>query len=324
VQNTHYKKRVAVLRGGPSSEYDVSMNTGVSVIKTLSHLPYSIKEIVVTKNGEWLVNGFVRQPIQALLDVDVVFNALHGTYGEDGSLQRVLEPLALPFTGSSSYVSALTVNKFLAKEYLKKNQIDVLLPPHMKVSKQEDAGIMKITQTITDLFGPEYVVKPINGGSSIGIAYADQSNLYTAISRVLNSCEQVLVEKRIIGKEATVGILENFREQKYYQLPAAEICLGETVVGDTNTPQILCPGRFSKIEKEKLAKAAKDIHQIFNLQQYSASDFIVATDGIYFLETNSLPKLSEESSFVSALNAVGGTYSELLVHLIETATYKVV
>jgi D-alanine-D-alanine ligase len=112
-------KRVAVLRGGPSEEYSVSMLSGNAVLKALRDSDYPHKDIVITKKGEWLEEGFVKSPEQALEAVDVVFVALHGSYGEDGQVQRILQRKGIPFTGSRALSSAVAFNKELAKNTMR-------------------------------------------------------------------------------------------------------------------------------------------------------------------------------------------------------------
>ena len=124
-----------------------------------------------------------------------------------------------------------------------------------------------------------------------------------------------------------MGILENFRNTRYYVLPEVEIVppadnkfFSAEVKYNGATNEIV-PGRFSRTEKQALANAAALIHQALNLQQYSRSDFIVANDGIYFLEVNTLPGLTSESLFPKSVNAVGSNYNELVKHLVETAVF---
>lgn len=323
--NTSFKKRVAVLRGGPSLEYEISMQTGEGVIKALSGSQCVVKDITISKSGEWLLNGFVKQPMHALLDVDVVFVALHGDYGEDGVVQRVLERLSIPYTGSGPYASALAMNKVLTKEHIKKYDSTIKMAPHMKLTKSSIQNILHVTKMISESFGPEYFIKPVSGGSSIGTVLANQASLFQSITASLEKNDEIVVEKRIKGKEATVGILENFRGQKYYQLPAIEIIPPATTtffsaeVKYTGETEEICPGRFSKNEKEQLLENAQTIHTALGLRQYSRSDFIVADDGIYFLEVNTLPGLTEQSLFPKSMVAVGSDYSSLVTHLIETA-----
>ena len=146
-----------------------------------------------------------------------------------------------------------------------------------------------------------------------------------ALEKALQENGEVIVEKRIVGKEATVGILENFRNEKYYQFPAIEIVPPENAsffsadVKYTGETQEICPGRFHDSEKEALLKAAKEVHELLGLRQYSRSDFIVAEDGVYFLEVNTLPGLTPNSLFPKAMDAVGSSYNELVAHLVDNA-----
>lgn len=199
------------------------------------------------------------------------------------------------------------------------------MAPHIKITKEYIANVSLLVQNVCELFGPEYVIKPIGGGSSIGVVMANQSNLLALVLSSLEECNEIIVEQRIVGKEATVGILEDFREQKYYQLPPVEIVppasatfFNAEVKYNGQTEEI-CPGRFSKDEKSKLLEMAQEVHDVLGLRQYSRSDFIVAADGIYFLEVNTLPGLTSESLFPKSMEAVGSSYKELVLHLLETA-----
>lgn len=322
--NTSYKKRVAVLRGGPSAEYDVSMQTGLGVISALRDSSYEVKDITISKRGEWLVHGFVKQPESALIDIDVVFIALHGAYGEDGTVQRILERLCIPYTGSDSYASAIAMNKALTKEYLKKNSESIKMAPHLKLTKSGVSNLAQTIESIGELFGPEYVIKPVGGGSSIGTVLSNRSNLLKAVQNAFLTNDEILVEQRILGKEATVGILENFRDTEYYQLPAIEIVPPPSAsffsadVKYSGETQEICPGRFSKDEKMELSLLAEEVHRLLRLRQYSRSDFIISEDGIYFLEVNTLPGLTSQSLFPKSMEAVGSSYKELVNHLIHT------
>ena len=318
------RTRVAVLRGGPSSEYDVSMQTGAKVISTLQESPYFVKDVVVTKNAEWLVNGLVRKPEQVLMDVDVVFIALHGSYGEDGEVQRELERLRVPYTGSNPFSSNIAMSKALTKAMLREQGIK--MPKHMRLTRNGVTDVARTAQSIATLFGPNYFVKPEKGGSSINTYLVKtELELPQVIKKALEESEDILVEERIIGKEATVGILENYRDEVLYQLPPVEIIPPERsgffaadvkYSGETDER---CPGNFSRQEKDELSRLAKQVHQALKLSHYSRSDFIVANDGIYFLEVNTLPGLTPESLFPKAVDAVGGSYQELIAHLITLA-----
>ena len=320
---------VGVLRGGPSVEYDVSVQTGAGVLTALKDLHIQSKDIVISRDGQWLVNGFVKNPEQALVGVDLVFISLHGAYGEDGTVQRLLERLSIPYTGSGPYAAAIAMNKELTKGHLK--ELKIKTPQHMRVTKNGVTDATQTAQSIGALFGTKYVVKPTSGGSSIGTKIAENvQELGSVITELLQVNDDLLVEEYIQGTEATVGVLENYREQALYHLPAVEILPSKTslffdaVAKYDGSTQEICPGRFKKEDKDEMARAALGVHTALQLQHYSRSDFIVSPKGVYFLEVNTLPGLTSESLFPKAMDAVGGQYNELILHLITQASARAV
>lgn len=318
------RTHIAVLRGGPSDEYEISFQTGAGVLQALRETDFVTHDIVVTKQGEWLVDGRIRTPQDALLAIDVVFNAMHGAYGEDGQLQRILERLGIPYTGSTAFASSVAINKALTKEMLRTHGIK--MAPHMRVTRDGVFNRNKIAHSITELFGPKYVIKPLRSGSSIGTQVAHTtSELVAALERGFAQYDELIVEQYISGKEATVGVLEGYRDQDFYTLPEIEIAspyqseIFDTTAKYTSITEKHCPGRFTRDHKDELARVAKTAHQVLGLRHYSRTDMIVADDGIYFLEINTLPGLTPTSLVPKALAAVGGTYLELILHLISQA-----
>jgi len=311
--------RVAVVRGGPSEEHDVSMRTGDSVISALKNSEFVVSDIVVSRAGEWLQHGRVWDPIQILQSVDVVFIALHGAYGEDGKIQRYLDTHSIPYTGSKAYPSSVAFNKALTKDYL--NRHDIKLAPHLYAAKENISDPFKFAEATSGVFDGPFVIKPVTGGSSVGIVIAkNTTELALALEKLFQTYDNLLVEKRIIGKEATIGVINNFREKLIYTLPPVEI-IPKTEFFDyqakyDGTTMEVCPGCFSSEEKSALAQAATLVHNELGLSQYSRSDFIVAADGVYFLEVNTLPGLTTESLFPKALEAVGVSYSGFVQHLL--------
>ncbi len=316
---------VAVLRGGPSEEYAISMQTGAGVLEALSDSPLQTKDIIITRNGQWLCGGYEKEPEQALFGVDVVFIALHGAYGEDGTVQRILERFNIPYTGSAPYASALAMNKVLAKDHLKDHGIK--MGKHMRVTKEGVADPFVTAEGIARIFGPRYVVKPVSGGSSIGTTIAENPHMLgKVLKETLPEHDDLIVEELITGREATVGILENFRNEPLYKMPVIEIVPPKEAgffaaeVKYTGETEEICPGRFTKSEKAELARVAQEVHSTLGLRHYSRSDFIVTDDGIYFLEVNTLPGFTSQSLYPKAMQAVGGTFPELVTHLIRQAT----
>jgi len=299
------------------------MRTGSEVLSALNRQNVPATDIIVNKQGEWVVHGFVKDPSSALMAADVVFVALHGAYGEDGSVQRILDRVGIPYTGSRAYPSSLAMNKILSKDVLR--AAGVKIAPHMRVNR-EHSDVRRVAASLDSLFGPSFVVKPVNGGSSIDTYIVHgMHELVRALQESFKKRSEVLVEKYIKGKEATVGVVEGLRGTPHYVLPTVEIVpppahgffdYEAKYGGQTDE---ICPGRFSRFEKEALEEAALKAHRQLGLSQYSRSDFIVANDGIYYLETNTLPGLTRESLVPKALNAIGHPYDDFVLHLISSA-----
>lgn len=317
-------KRVAVLRGGPSSEYDVSLRSGAAVLEALRQLEYPHKDIVITKKGEWLDSGFVKAPEKALEAVDVVFIALHGAYGEDGQVQRILQRLQLPFTGSDAFSSGVAFNKELTKESLREH--GVKMAKHRTVTKTSLQNLHAEMEGILSELGSELFIKPIGGGSSVGARYLPHADaLHTALQELLQDHDSLMVEEFIRGREATVGVISQFRDEDLYVLPVIEIVppggapFFSYDVKYNGTTQEIVPGRFSYHEKAKLSEAASLVHQALHCDHYSRCDFIVRDGEPYFLEINTLPGLTSESLFPKAAAAVGLEFNDLVKHLVETS-----
>jgi len=317
-------KRIAVLRGGPSEEYAVSMLSGNAVLKALRDSDQPHKDIVVTKKGEWLEDGFVKTPDKALEAVDVVFIALHGAYGEDGQVQRILQRKGIPFTGSRALASAIAFNKELTKNTMRPHGLK--MPRHRRIHRSE---LDRLDEEISHIFtevGKELFVKPLNNGSSLGARHIPHKEaLKDALEDLLGTYEQVLVEEFIRGREATVGVMNHFRNESVYVLPVIEIIPpngGPVFTHEhkySGKTQEIVPGRFSYHEKAKLSEAAALVHNIIDCDHYSRSDFIVRDGEVYFLEVNTLPGLTTESLFPKAAAAVGLNFTDLISHLIEIA-----
>ncbi len=313
--------RVAVLRGGPSDEYPISLETGAGVLAALDRSRFDPIDIVITKRGEWLIDGRERLPEQVLHAVDVVFNALHGAYGEDGTVQRILDRYKVKYTGSKALASGIAMNKGLTKDMLKDTGIK--MAPHMIVRRDALHDVHAISNKIVDRFGPQYVIKPVSSGSSVGtMMVKNPALLPQALTDALKNFEEVIVEARIEGREATCGVVENYRDTALYALPPIEIVppphaeFFDREVKYSGETEEICPSRFNHETKATLEAWAKLAHETLDLSQYSRSDFIVAPDGIYFLEVNTLPGLTPNSLLPKAILAVGGTYKDFITHLL--------
>jgi D-alanine-D-alanine ligase len=316
------KKKVGVLRGGPSSEYDVSLKSGKSVIDGLADR-YEVLDIYIDKEGIWHYLGIPVKPERIFKMVDVIFNALHGAYGEDGTVQKLLDYFKIPYTGSTALASAVGMNKVLSKNVYKNHNIKT--PLHTTISKENNSPteILRIFKT----FPMPAVVKPVNGGSSVGTAIAKTlADLELAITDALKYSDQAIIEEFIAGKEATCGVVDNFRNENVYALLPVEIRKPtDSAFFDYNAKysgqsQEICPGNFTEVEKRMVQQMAQEAHKTLGLRHYSRSDFIIHPKrGVYILETNTLPGLTGESLMPKSLAAIGCSLPDFLDHLIKLA-----
>jgi D-alanine--D-alanine ligase len=312
-----HKLRVGVLRGGPSPEYDVSLKTGQTVLTALPKDTYDVKDIFIDKQGKWHLRGLGVSNTRALDQVDVVFNALHGTYGEDGTIQRYLDTHGMPYTGSPALGSAIAMNKALAK--------DNLGEAPCKCARHKVFNAMLVEDDIRELFHSFNIpmfVKPLTGGSSIATTRATSyEELKRAIATALSESDYIIIEEAIRGREATVAVVEHFRDEELYGFPPIEIVYEKDRFFDyRNKYEIetreLCPAPFERGVTEALIESAKHVHKMLGLRDYSRSDFMVTRNAIYFLEVNTLPGLTPTSLVPKAVEAVGATLPQFLEHLV--------
>lgn len=316
------KIRVGVLRGGPSSEYDVSLKTGSSVLKNLPEEKYNIYDIFIARDGQWHFRGIPIAPKKIIRQIDVVFNAMHGEYGEDGTVQQLLDAFAIPYTGSTAFSSAIGMNKLLTKQGVENYKINT---PRYTVIESSD-NLEKDIFDVFRSFSMPAVVKPVVGGSSIGITVAKSfDELREGVYRALRHHLKVLIEELIKGREVTCGVVEGFRGEDFYTsmpveivIPAKSVFFDYTAKYSGETQEI-CPANFDKVIKDEIQRLAKEAHIALGLRHYSRSDFIVSPRGIYFLEVNTLPDLSDESTMLKGMYAAGATLPELLDTVVSLA-----
>lgn len=297
------KIKVGVLRGGPSDEHDVSLKTGKSALDNLPE-NFTGYDIFLSREGDWYFEGKLSHPEKIFRSIDVVFNALHGKYGEDGKVQQLLETYKIPYTGSGIFGSALGMNKALAREAFARAGLNI---PKGIVINLEAELLSGVADKIFKAMGPSWVVKPVSSGSSVGVSIAHNFDELVEAVKIASAFDsKILAEEYIKGREATCGVIENFRDQKHYSLPVLE--------------------NFDLKIKKEIEKMAITAHQAVGCRHYSNADFIVSPKGpakngvnIYILEINTLPELTTESLLPKAIKAVGSSYSEFLEHLINLA-----
>jgi D-alanine-D-alanine ligase len=313
---------VGVLRGGPSQEHEISLKTGAAMLAHLPSEQYVVRDIYLDKKGVWHDRGRATSPDRALRQLDAVLIALHGEYGEDGELQKLLELFSIPYAGADSFSSYVAMHKLMAK--VRATEAGLLTPEYRYIEGIEESE--RVAQEVIRTFAQPIVVKPVGWGSSVGISIeGGYASVLSAIQKLFaDGSRGVLIEELVHGKEATVGVVENLRGQKLYSLPPIEIIPPENDFFSYNSKysgatRELCPGNFSRVVAEELQHQAKVMHRALGVRHYSRSDFIVAPKGIYYLETNTLPGLTPQSLLPKSLEAVGVPFPDFLSHLVDLA-----
>ncbi len=319
------RMRVGVLRGGPSGEYEVSLQTGGSVLKHLPVEHYDPVDILISKDGAWHRNGIPTTIAKALRGVNVIFNALHGEYGEDGKVQRQLDLFGVPYTGSGSLSSAIGMNKALAKKRFITQGIKTPLHKTISESENTEEKLLEIFRT----FPHPMVVKPATAGSSLGVSIVrTYPELEKALKKAFAYSKKVLIEEFIAGREASCGVVDGYRNSDVYALFPVEIIPQESSFFDYDAKYKgrsieLCPSTFSNEIKKEIEELAVKVHKVLELRHYSRTDVIISPRrGIYVLEVNTLPGLMNESLLPKSLRAVGFEFPDFLHHVISLALDK--
>lgn len=330
--------------GGPSGEHEVSLNTGKEIMKNLDPKKYDAHPVVVTKNGEWLLPAqspkllaastkkvrLLKEP-QGLERIesrkpDAVFIAMHGAYGEDGTLQGILESAGIPYTGSGVLASALGMDKPRASAVFEK--AGLLVPPFRVIKNY--GGSTSIIASVIKKFGWPIVIKPSNHGSSVGVTIANnKKELTQGIREASRYSRDIILQKFIRGKEITCGVLER-ETGKLMPLPPIEIIprLGKfydyrSKYAKGGSDHIISPQWMSKKLIAQIQKAACRAHAAVGCSGMSRSDFILGKNGkIYLLEINTIPGMTQTSLLPDAARAAGIAFPELLDIIIANALLK--
>lgn len=316
--------RIGVIRGGPSAEHEVSLETGASVLAAiLANLEdkYEPIDILIDKEGRWHIDGAEIAPEEAIRRFDFAWNALHGTYGEDGKIQSFFEAHGVPHSGSGSLASAIGMNKSLTKKILRDAGIK---SPYWKelLSEEVRQDASKAADILFTTFLFPAVIKPAQNGSSVGVSIVrEKKDIAPALQEAAKHGDVILIEEYIPGAEATCGVIEGFRGEDLYALPPIEI----RPKGDffdykakyQGHSEEIVPARFPQETNKAIEELARAVHRTLGLNDYSRTDFIVhPRRGIYVLETNTLPGMTKESLIPKALRAVGSDIHELVDHII--------
>lgn len=312
---------VGVLRGGTSNEYNLSLKTGAAVLNALPEDSYDVRDILIDKTGLWHSRGIPVEPTRALSQIDFVLNALHGGVGEDGTVQRILEQVGVPYAGSDPLSSSISLNKIQSGIMLKK--AGIRMPRAISFMADSTMPVDEMARFVFSNIGPPYMLKPPYGGASHGLVLVSTIvELPHAIADALENYGAALVEEFIRGEEATVGVIDHFRGEELYALPPARVMYPEEspfLHFDHHTNgqlKYIVPSDFSDLEKRSLMDAARAAHRALGLSDFSRSDFIITSRGPYLLEVNALPGLHEHAALPYMLESVGTSVKDFLGHAI--------
>ena len=322
------KKNIAIISGGDSGEYGISVQSAEIIEKYLDKSKYDTYTILI-KGKEWTYtcshdntyeidkNDFALPMIGEKIQFDAVFIAIHGTPGEDGKLQGYFDMMGLPYTTCDHVVSALTFNKHLCK--LTVQSLGIKLAKSVFSTKDDNitaADIIKKLQL--PLF-----VKPNNGGSSVGMSRVNQADdLEDALARAFEEDDEILVEEFIKGREITCAVLKNKGE--IMTLPVCEIVSKKEFFDfeakyDPKLADEIVPAPIPESMFKQCQQTSGELYRQLNCRGLVRFDYIYNDNGMFFLEVNTVPGMTEASIVPKMAKAHGLSLEELFGMVLEEA-----
>jgi len=320
------KKNIAVLSGGYSGEFEISVQSGQVVKKYLDNKKYNIFPILI-KGKDWYYkderdqkilidkNDFSLTIKSKKIRFDCVFIAIHGTPGEDGKLQGYFDMLGIPYTSCNQATSALTFNKYFCKNYIL--NFNVATPESIHLVKSKRPDISDILQK----FNLPVFVKPNNGGSSVGMSKVhNQEELEPAIKKAFAEDDEILIEEYIEGREITCSVLKY--KKKIFIFPVAEIIPKKEFFDfeakyDPALAEEVVPARISSDVEISCKETSTLLYEKLNCKGVVRFDYIFNDSGLYFLEVNTIPGLTEASIVPKMARSYGLSLEELFSMMVK-------
>lgn len=305
-------KRVAVLLGGVSAERDVSLRSGAMIADALRERGHQVTEYD-TSDLTFIDELARHKP-------DIVYIGLHGRFGEDGTVQGLLEILGIPYVGSGVLASALAMAKVQAKQ--RYEQVGIPTPPYVVLTRRVDSADLAATaKRVQESLGTSVVVKPALEGSSLGLSIVHaEGELVPAIETAFSYDETVVVEKFVSGVEVTIGVIGNDSPEA---LPTIEVVANAGAFYDYESKyapggsEHIIPARVGEAMNARCSALAVEAHLALGCRTISRTDIIVDSDGnAWVLETNTLPGMTATSLVPDMARARGVEYPELCEWLI--------
>src|SRR6056297_851971 len=321
------KKNIAILAGGNSSEFPVSMNSAKTLEDSLKNTDYNVYKIIL-KGNSWKLhmnneefevnkNDFSVNLENEKIAFDCALIIIHGTPGENGLLQGYFETLGIPYSTCGVLSSSLTFNKIFSKNYI--GRYGIAVSKFKMISK----GIPYSTDEILKETGLPCFVKPNRGGSSFGITKVfEEKELKPAIEKAFEEDHEVLVEEFLEGTELTCGLIKT--DDKEYIFPSTEI-VSKNEFFDYEAKYTkgmadeITPARISEELEKEVRQLSSKIYDIFACRGIVRIDYIYTNGQLYFMEVNTIPGMSAASIVPQQIRAAGYTLQKMLIIAIEDA-----
>ena len=302
------KKKILILSGGISKERLISLDTGLQVAKELKKNGYKIKISEPDNNLAKNINQF--KP-------NIIFNALHGQFGEDGYIQSILEKYNIPYTHSGVIASSIAMDKEISKKIFIKNKIDT--PKFIKYSfDKKNSDLIKI---IDKKLKFPVVVKPTNEGSSVNVYICNKKNIIK-ILKSMKSYKQVMIEEFISGREIQVAIMGNKKLGAIELKPKRKFYDYQAKYNTNAKTQHIIPVNLSKNKLDEIMNMALKAHKIIGCRGVTRSDFKFYKNKFYLLEINTQPGMTELSLVPEIAAYFGISFIKLIEWILRDASTK--
>jgi len=312
--------QIVVIGGGENNEHDVSLASATAIRNSLDVDRYRVLGLTIQRNGTWANSSGVPlsgvdEAIDLLVNADVVFPALHGVKGEDGTLAGFLDVLAVPYVGSGVRAGALAMNKWVTK--LIASDLGIATAPAVRLTAKDDPDV-------ASQFGYPCIVKPVASGSSYGVSrVAHGGELSAAVAAALEHDDAVLAEQWVHGREIDIAVLERV-DGSLHVGPPLEIMTARGEVFDyaskyAGGADFRIPASVSAGEKRALEEAARAIFRGLGCAGIARCDFFVTGAGPILNEVNTMPGFTEQSQVPKMFAHMGIDYPTLLDLLVAEA-----
>ena len=302
------KKKILILSGGISKERLISLDTGFQVAKELKKNGYKIKISEPDNNLEKNIKEF--KP-------SVIFNALHGQFGEDGYIQTILEQYQIPYTHSGPIASSIAMDKEISKKIFINNKINT--PKFIKYSF--DKKSTKLIEQINDKLKFPVVVKPINEGSSVNVYICTKKNI-TKILKSMESYKEVMIEEFIAGREIQVAIMGNKKLGAIELKPKRKFYDYDAKYNTNAKTQHIIPVEISRNKLNEVMNMALKAHKVIACRGVSRSDFKFYGNKFYLLEINTQPGMTKLSLVPEIAAYKGISFIKLIEWILKDASTK--